>query len=173
MAYRSDICKRHCNQACANCAIKLYYKSTQASINRTTPRTRFVLATYRQQCLGCGIQVFDMHNSCQNTRKQRNLCLFHCRAVSILSPLTHCAHKKTRGGNKYIFVIMNGYCYLTKPILTAKMTATRTVNIFMEHLVLNCGVPPTVLIDSQPQTRSKSFAVLCKDLGLKTVVTIV
>lgn len=76
---------------------------------------------------------------------------------------------KTRWGNKYIVVIKDPYFKLTKATATAKTTATRTVNILMEHWVADLGIPSKVLTKNGPQFTSKFFAALCKQLNVKTV----
>lgn len=58
---------------------------------------------------------------------------------------------------------------LIRSISTAKRTATSIANTFTEHFVANFGIPSKILTDSAPQSTSKFFAALCKELGVKTV----
>lgn len=56
---------------------------------------------------------------------------------------------------------------LTRGFPTLKTTPTHMVNFFLAHLVVPFGAFSYLLADRGPQFVSRSFASLCRDLGLK------
>lgn len=72
--------------------------------------------------------------------------------IDMLGPLP-----ETESGHKYVVVITNGYSKLTKAIKTTRTTATKIVNIFKEHGVLNLGILSTVLMDNGPNFPANSL----------------
>lgn len=90
---------------------------------------------------------------------QRNL-----RLIPLVGPLdvlgisTLGALQKTKGGNKYIFVIIGDFFELTNDIPTAETTSAWNSHVFMEHWVADFGLPSVILADIGPQFTSKVFA---------------
>lgn len=50
-------------------------------------------------------------------------------------------------------------------------TPTRIADLFMEHWVVDFGIPSRVLTVNGPQLTSKFFSTLCRQIGVKTVNT--
>lgn len=110
--------------------------------------------------------------NCRTNKKQRRLRLLppegllYLIAIKMLSPLP-----KTEGTNRYIVVNKDFYSKLKKFIRAAKMTTIRIANIFKERCVENFGISPTMLTENGPQFTTKLFFALCKELGVKKVLT--
>lgn len=55
---------------------------------------------------------------------------------------------KMEQGSQYIFVIINRYSKLTRAVPTLKTTATRVINVFMDHCIIPYGMPMYLLTDN-------------------------
>lgn len=117
-------------------------------------------------------RYFPCTKNHQNNEKRRRANLFSPSGlldwvtIDILDPLP-----KTEGGNMNIILIANRYWKQTKAIATAISTATRTADLFMEHLVNIFGISSTVLTDNGLQFTFKFFTALFKQLCVKVVTT--
>lgn len=102
----------------------------------------------------------------QTTRWQRKLRLFfpagslEFLAIDILGPL-----QQTMTDNRYIEVMTNRFPKLTKAITTSKITTIVLATIFIEHWVMNFGIPSTVFTGNGPQSRSKFSGTVLQELG--------
>lgn len=72
----------------------------------------------------------------------------------------------------YLLFNMNRFLkLLTRAVLTLKMTATHTANLFMSIWLIPYGIPTYLLADNRTQFASKCFATACALLKVKHLTT--
>lgn len=78
---------------------------------------------------------------------------------------------KTKQGNQFLVVMMDGYEKLTNTISTTKSNSTTVAGIFLEYWVANYRISSTLPIDNRHRFASQLYVAVRRTLVMKNITT--
>lgn len=147
-------------------------KATRRAVNVWQHATAPLLAPHGQRFLHYCTRVLLVHMELPGKQEAKKTTSIPSGGLSRFcrhrqsGPLTENSWQRQRNSSN-----IGPIREVSEVIPTAKTKAIRIFHIFIEHWVASLGLLPTVLTDNGRQFTSKYIAALCKELGVKTIMT--